>query len=222
MTERAGTVGVLVTDERPLSRLGLRTLLDGCADLRVVAETDSAAACLAGICSAAPDVVVISLTPVTEALRVAAELRGRDGSLGIVVLTPTEADDVLFRAMETGVSAYVSDRTGPEELLSAIRHAAVAARSFTATGLAGAVNRRRGATDRFGLSRREREVLELLRQGRSIPAIAGTLFISLSTAKTYVTRLYDKLGVSNRAEALMAGLRHGLITAEETGTEVPA
>jgi DNA-binding NarL/FixJ family response regulator len=71
--------------------------------------------------------------------------------------------------------------------------------------------RRQSTTERLALSPREREVLALLQDGVSIPAIARTLYVSPSTAKTYVSRLYEKLGASNRAQALMAALRNGLI-----------
>ncbi|HXZ64197.1 MAG TPA: LuxR C-terminal-related transcriptional regulator, partial [Streptosporangiaceae bacterium] len=92
-----------------------------------------------------------------------------------------------------------------------IRHAAVAASSFTASGLAVAVARRRAMQDRLALSPREAEVLRLLHDGLSVPAIAVEMFISVSTAKTYVARLYEKLGAANRAQALMAAMHHGLI-----------
>ena len=106
-------------------------------------------------------------------------------------------------------------KTAPvEEILCAIRHAAVAASSFTAAGLAMAMARRQSTVARLALSPREREVLMLLRDGESIPAIARTLYVSPSTAKTYVSRLYEKLGASNRAQALMAALRHGLIRSD--------
>lgn len=100
--------------------------------------------------------------------------------------------------------------------MSAIRHSAVAATSFTATGLALALARRtaapdRGATGQLALSPRENEALRLLGAGRSIPEIADTMLVSQSTAKTYVARVYEKLGASNRAQALMTALRRGLI-----------
>ena len=97
------------------------------------------------------------------------------------------------------------------KVLGAIRHAAVAASSFTASGLAVALARRAPRAGRLALSPRETEVLRLLRDGLSVPAIALEMFISLSTAKTYVARLYEKLGAANRAQALMTAMHHGLI-----------
>jgi DNA-binding NarL/FixJ family response regulator len=72
------------------------------------------------------------------------------------------------------------------------------------------MRRKHAATDSVLLSPRESQVLALLREGRSVPEVAATLYVSLSTAKTYVARLYDKLGSSNRAQALMTAVRLGL------------
>jgi len=127
------------------------------------------------------------------------------------VLTSQDEDDVLFRALETGVSAFVAKTAGVDEILASIRHAAVAASSFTASGLAKAVARRRTTQQRLALSPREAEVLRLLGDGQSVPTIARAMFISQSTAKTYVARLYEKLGAANRAQALMTAVHHGLI-----------
>jgi DNA-binding NarL/FixJ family response regulator len=101
------------------------------------------------------------------------------------------------------------------EVLAAIRHASVAASSFTASGLPDVLARRHLARERFGLSPREMQVLRMLRDGMSVPAVAGTMFIAQSTAKTYVARLYDKLGAVNRAQALMIAAHHGLIRYEQ-------
>lgn len=184
-------------------------------DLEVVAEASTAAEAPGVIAATAPDVVTVDVAlPDQDGLRLARELRGRHPGLGIVVLTSQGEDDVLFRALETGASAFVGKTAPVGEILCAIRHAAVAASSFTAAGLATAMARRQSTAERLALSPREREVLELLRDGVSIPAIARTLYVSPSTAKTYVSRLYDKLGASNRAQALMAALRNGLIRSD--------
>ena len=165
----------------------------------------------------APDVVTIDSTlPDGDGMRLARDFRDTDADLGIVMLTSRGEDDVLFRAMETGVSAFVAKIAPVEEVLAAIRHAAVAASSFTAAGLAVAITRRRTVRARLALSPREAEVLQLLRDGLSIPAIALAMYISQSTAKTYVARLYDKLGATNRAQALMTAMRHGLIGYEDS------
>ncbi len=205
-------IKVVVVDGHTLTRLGLTTLAAANPDLEVVAEASTGAEAVDVIASLAPDVVTVAVgLPDGDGLRLARDLRDRYPSLGIVVLTAQGEDDVLFRALETGASAFVGKSAPVEEIICAIRHAAVAASSFTAAGLATAMARRQSTAARLVLSPREREVLMLLRDGVSIPAIARTLYVSPSTAKTYVSRLYEKLGASNRAQALMAALRTGLI-----------
>ncbi|NUT97948.1 MAG: response regulator transcription factor [Saccharothrix sp.] len=210
-------IRVVVVDGHTLTRFGLRTLTATAPDIEIAAEATTAAAAPAVVATTAPDVVTIDVAlPDGDGLRLARDLRDRRDDLGIVMLTSLGEDDVLFRALETGTSAFVAKTAPVEEVLAAIRHASVAASSFTASGLAGALARKRSTDDRLALSPREREVLALLRDGTSIPSIARSLYVSQSTAKTYVSRLYEKLGASNRSQALMAALRAGLIRTEQS------
>lgn len=205
-------IRLTVVDAHTLIRYGLRELLSHHPDIEIVAECGSAAEAAPAVATARPDVVTMESTlPDGDGLRLAWELRDSYPGLGIVILTAHSDDTMLFRAVESGASAFVAKTAPAGELLAAIRHAAASATSFSASGLAAALTRRRELADRLALSRREAEVLRLLRDGMSIPAISRRMFISQSTAKTYVARLYDKLGASNRAQALMAALRHGLI-----------
>jgi len=214
-------IHLAVVDGQTLIRYGLRELVAQQSDIEIVAESQSAADAAAMVAAARPDVVTIDVRlPDGDGLRLARELRSRHADLGIVILTSQHEDDLLFRALECGLSAFVAKTAPLEELLCAIRHAAVAASSFTASGLAMAVARRHATQDRLALSPREKEVLRLLHDGLSVPAIAAQMFISVSTAKTYVARLYEKLGAANRAQALMAALHHGLIQYhEDTSSE---
>jgi len=220
-------ITVVVIDGHTLTRYGLTRLVSADEDITVTGECGLAAEAQDLVESTRPDVVVLDVAlPDADGLQLARELRDRHAELGIVVLTAQAEDDVLFRALETGVSAFV-DKTAPNtEVLGAIRHAAVAAASFTATGLMRALARRgqvagvvkevaeSPAVACLALSPRELEVLSLLATGISVPAIAGAMFVSLSTAKTYVSRVYEKLGATNRANAIMIGLRLGLISSE--------
>jgi DNA-binding NarL/FixJ family response regulator len=205
-------IHLAIVDGQTLIRYGLRGLVAQHSDIEIVAECQSVAEAPKMIAAARPDVVTVDVAlPDGDGLRLASEFRDRYADLGIVMLTSQQDDDVLFRALETGVSAFVAKTAPLEEVLCAIRHAAVAPSSFTASGLATAVARRRSMQDRLALSPRETEVLRLLHEGLSVPAIALEMFISVSTAKTYVARLYEKLGAANRAQALMTALHHGLI-----------
>jgi DNA-binding NarL/FixJ family response regulator len=212
-------IHLAIVDGQTLTRFGLGVLVAQSSDIEIVAESQSAADASAMIAATRPDVVTIDVAlPDGDGLRLAQQLRDRYSDLGIVMLVSRQEDDVLFRALETGVSAFVSKTAPLNEVLCAIRHAAVAPLSFTASGLKLAVNRRRSMQDRLTLSPRETQVLGLLHDGLSTPAIASEMFISLSTAKTYVSRLYDKLGATSRAQALMSALHHGLIQYHDDGS----
>lgn len=215
-------IRIVVIDAHTLTRYGLSGLVARHDDMEIVAETGSATQARRMVGSIKPDVVTIDAAlPDGDGLQLARELRDRYCDLGIVVLTSLGEDDVLFRALDTGASAFVSKTAPVDEVLGAIRHAAVAATSFTATGLVDALARRRTAVSRFSLSPREREVLSLLRDGHSIPSIARAMYVSQSTAKTYVARLYDKLGATSRAQAVVTALRYGLIRFDDPAP-VPA
>jgi DNA-binding NarL/FixJ family response regulator len=209
------TIRLAVIESQTLVRYGLRELITRHSDVEIVAECVSAAEVPRALSVARPDVVTVDVNlPDGDGLQLARELRDRRADLGIVILTSRDQDDMLFRALETGVSAFVAKTAPVEEVLAAIRHSAVAASSFTASGLAIALARRREATGRLALSPREMAVLRLLRDGLSIPAIALQMYISQSTTKTYVARLYQKLGAANRAQALMAAVQYGLVSCE--------
>jgi DNA-binding NarL/FixJ family response regulator len=208
-------IRLVVVDGHTLTRYGFQELVAKQPDMEIVAECGLAADAPAVLADFRPDVVTVDVAlPDADGLQLARELRDHYPELGIVILTSKGQDDVLFRALETGVSAFVPKTAPVEELLAAIRHAHVAASSFTAAGLARALSRRQAARSNLFLSGRETEVLGLLQRGLSIPAIALQMYISPSTTKTYVSRLYEKLGAANRAQALMIAFRHGLIVVD--------
>ena len=131
--------------------------------------------------------------------------------MGLVVLTMHGDDDVLFAAIDAGASSLVLKGAHLDELLTAVRRAAVTPDVFSAAGLGEAMRRRSRAPAPL-LTKREAEVLTLLGEGLSVQQVARRLFLSESTVKTHVAKVYDKLGVTNRAQAIMAGIRLGLVT----------
>jgi DNA-binding NarL/FixJ family response regulator len=206
------TIRLMVVDGHTLTRYGFRELVAQQPDMEIVAECSLAAEVSLAVAALEPDVVTVDVSLADgDGLELARELRDRYCDLGIVILASKDQDGVLFRALEIGVSAFVAKTAPLPEVLSALRHASVAPSSFTAAGLALALSRRQTTRTRLALSARESEVLELLYSGMSIPAIAMRMYISPSTAKTYVSRLYEKLGATNRAQALMIAFRTGLI-----------
>ena len=119
-------------------------------------------------------------------------------------------DEHLFAALEAQASAFVAKSAPTDEVLSAARHAASSPHAFTAADLPGAMRRRMDPA-KPRLSAREQEVLDLLGQGLTIPVLAKRLYISESTAKTYASKLYEKLGAHNRSQALVEAVRLGLL-----------
>ena len=208
-------IRVVVVDGHTLTRFGLLRVVGEQADIAVVGDSGLGREAVGVVEAVRPDVVVLDTAlPDADGLLIARELRDRYDGLGIVLLTSNGEDDALFRALELGVSAFVTKTAPITEVLAAIRHAAVSAKSFLASGLGQAFARRQLAEPATVLSPRETEVLVLPGRGLTIPAIASRIFVSSSTAKTYVARVYEKLGASNRAQALMAGVRLGLISEE--------
>jgi DNA-binding NarL/FixJ family response regulator len=208
---RGGPVRLMVVDSHPLVRWALTQIAQGHSDFVNAGEAGTSAEAVALAYAVKPDVATIDCsTPDGEGWALAKKLRESYPTMGIVILTSDPTDQMLFRALELGASAFLSKSAAISDVLAAIRHAASSPGSFIATGLAAALQRKREPVEQLSLSPREREILILLRDGMSVPAIASQLFVSLSTAKTYVARLYEKLGARNRAQALMTAVRLGM------------
>jgi DNA-binding NarL/FixJ family response regulator len=214
-------IRLVVVDEHTLVRWALMQIVADQPGIEMVGEAASAGDALNQAFAFKPDVVTIDCSqPNGGGWQLTADLRARYPLLGIVILTAASSDNELLHALDSGASAFVSKSAPIQEVMSAIRHASVAPSAFTAAGLGPALRRRRESTERMMLSPRERQILLLLHDGMSVPKIAEQLFVSLSTAKTYVARLYDKLGARNRAQALMSAVRLGMF--EEYRTAVVA
>jgi DNA-binding NarL/FixJ family response regulator len=203
-------IRLLVVDEHALIRLGLTRLLAGIADIDLVGEAGTVAEARLLIEETRPTVVMFDTAlPDGDGWDLARTLRAADPTLGLVLLSSSGDDTAMTRALDEGLSAYVAKDAQPAQVLAAVRHAAQAPRSFNAVGLAAALARRRASIGL--LSQRERQVLSLMRDGISLPGIAGRLAVSEATVKTYVARLYTKLRVNNRSQALMAAVTQGLL-----------
>jgi DNA-binding NarL/FixJ family response regulator len=202
---------VVLVDDHELIRHGLRRAFERTGDFTVVGEAGSVADALTLIKEQAPDVVIFDVRlPDGSGLDAARQVRDGNPSVGIVVLTMYAGDDQLFGALEAGASAFVPKSAPADDVIAAARHAAVSPRAFSAKDLAAAMQRRLSPTGPQ-LSPREREVLGLLADGLGVAAISKQLFISESTTKTHISKVYEKLGAANRAQALMTAMRLGLI-----------
>ena len=211
---------VLLVDDHELIRHGLRRAFESDPGFAVVGEASRVDEAISQAAALKPDVVVLDIRlPDGSGLDAARALREAHPDMGIVVLTMYAGDDHLFGALDARASAFVAKDAPADDVLAAARHAASAPTSFVAADLSSALRRRLSLTA-IQLTPRERNVLDLLAQGLTIAALAKQLYVSESTAKTHISNLYEKLGAANRAQALMAAIRHGLITAPgSTGNE---
>jgi DNA-binding NarL/FixJ family response regulator len=208
------SIRLVAVDAHVLLRLGLARVVAGYGDIELVGEAASAAQAESVIVEARPDVVTIdAVLSDADGISTARRLREISPDLGVVMLSAVNDDGLLYRSLDAGLSAYVTKAAPISAVLAAIRHAAVTPHAFTAPGLSSALSRRRGQGGL--LSQREREVLSLMRDGLSLPVIAQRLEVSEATVKTYVSRLYSKLRVNNRSQALMAAVNQGLLVSAE-------
>lgn len=204
-------IRVLLVDDHALIRQGVRRAFEQTDDLEVVAEAASTAEALALARATSPDVAVVDINLGDgSGIDLVRQLRAGRADVGLVVLTMYDGDEHLFAALEAGASAYVLKGAPSEDVVAAARAAVASPSSFTANDLAGAMRRRMQAPA-VQLTDREDDVLQLLGQGLSVAQVAQRLYISPSTAKTHMSKLYDKLGAANRTQAVMNAVRLGLL-----------
>ena len=204
------SVTVLLVDDHPLVRDGVAHLLrDGGLDVIGEASSFAEGTRMAEVLRADVMVVDVSLGD-GSGLDLVALVRAARPTMGIVVLTMHGDDETLLGALDAGASSLVLKTSSSEEVLAMVRQAAAAPDSFTAVGLADAL-RRRSTQVRPNLTARELEVLERLAVGDSVAGMAKRLYMSESTVKTHIAKLYAKLGAHNRASAVMAAIKTGVI-----------
>ncbi|MBD8869150.1 response regulator transcription factor [Nocardioides donggukensis] len=206
------TTRVVLVDDHELIRHGLARAFERDPNMQIVGQAANVVQALALFEQLRPDVLVTDLQlPDGTGFDIIRSIRQDSDEVGLVMLTMHSGDDQIFAAMEAGASAFVGKDAPSSEVVSAARHARVSPKTFLCAGLAGAMMRR-ASDDRPRLSEREQEVLDLLADGLGTAAIAGRLYMSESTAKTHIARIYQKLGATNRAQALVTSMRIGLLS----------
>jgi DNA-binding NarL/FixJ family response regulator len=202
-------IRVVVVDDHPVVRAGLRGMLAPHPDIEVAGEASSAAGAVTAVLEHRPDVVLMDLRmPGTDGVQATRLVLARQPRCRVVVLTTYDNDADILHAVEAGASGYLLKDASPEELARAIRAAAAGGSVLAPSVAAKLVSRLRSPPV---LSPREIEVLRLVSTGQTNAEIGRALFISEATVKTHLLRAFSKLSVSDRTAAVTAALALGIL-----------
>ncbi|MDX3355398.1 response regulator transcription factor [Streptomyces sp. ME01-24h] len=222
---------VLIVDDDPLVRSGLRMMLSGAEDVEVVGEAADGAEVLPLVDAHRPDLVLMDIRmPRMDGLRATAELRRRTRPPEVLILTTFTTDGYVLEALRAGAAGYVLKHTPPAQIVAAVRNIAAGEPVLSPAAvkqLIGAVTTAGGtaAGDDPGarpddrdeaerllglLGQREREVALAVAQGRTNAEIAASLYMSVPTVKAHVSHILTKLGLNNRVQIALVVYRAGL------------
>lgn len=208
---------VLIADDHPLFRKGMRSLLETMPDVTLIGEAKSGREAVELALAHQPDIILMDLQmPDGSGLAATRELNKRSPNIRILVVTLFEDDDSIFTALRAGAHGYILKDADEEDMMRAIRAVGQGEAIFSpaiATRLIDyfATTRRQIPQEVFPeLTEREREILTLIARGESNAAIAEQLVISLKTVRNHVSNIYNKLQVADRAQAAIRARDAGL------------
>jgi len=214
-------IRVLIADDSPVFRRGLRTVLSGEADIEVIAEAENGEEAIAKAEEHAPDVVLMDVRmPRINGIEAARAIRDSSPATKIVMLTVSDDDDDLYAAIKAGANSYLLKELAVEEVPEAIRAAAkgqsVISPAMASKLLSEYTALARKASERQqlaapGLTARELEVLKAVAKGASNREIGEMLFISENTVKNHVRNILEKLHLHSRWEAVLYAMREGVL-----------
>ncbi|MFD4743497.1 response regulator [Streptomyces virginiae] len=207
------TVRLLLADDHPVVRAGLRAVLDTEADFAVVAEAATAERAVELAAREPVDVVLMDLQfgpgPGMHGSEATALITARPGAPRVLVLTTYDTDADILAAVEAGASGYLLKDAPPEELAAAVRTAAAGQSALAPAVALRLMDRMR--TPAEALTKRELEVLQLVADGLSNQQISKRLFLSQATVKSHLVHIYAKLGVDSRTSAVATAATRRLI-----------
>jgi DNA-binding NarL/FixJ family response regulator len=213
-------ITTFIADDQAMVRQGFGALLSAQPDIRVLGDAANGREAVTGVLALAPDVVLMDVRmPEMNGLDAAREILAQTTSR-VLMLTTFDIDDYVYAALRAGASGFLLKDAPAEELIRAVRviHAgeALLAPSVTRRLIADLVSRRaapRRCTDELArLTPRETEVLELMARGLSNAEIATGLVVSEETVKTHVGKVFSKLGLRDRAQAVVIAYESGLVS----------
>jgi two-component system, NarL family, response regulator len=205
----SGKISVVIADDHPIVRMGLRALIEAQPDMVLLAETEGGAAAVEAFTTHRPDVMLVDLRmPGMSGRDVITAVRNVVPDARIIVLTSFDGDEDVFRAVQAGARGYLLKAAPPDDVLKAIRAVYAGGRLIApdvAARLADRVNSP-------SLTSREVAVLELVAKGLSNKEIAAALSLAEDTVKNHLKHVFAKLEVSDRTEAVLLAVQRGIIT----------
>jgi DNA-binding NarL/FixJ family response regulator len=203
-------IRILVVDDHPIVRGGIVALLADADDMTVIGEAPDGEAAVTMALELEPDLVLMDLRmPGIDGDEATARILAERPGIRVVILTTYETDASILTAIEAGASGYLLKAAPQEELLAGIR--SVARGEVALAPSIAAMLVKRVATPTVSLSPREKQVLALVAQGDSNPAIAGKLFVTEATVKTHLLHAFEKLEVNDRTRAVTKAMELGLL-----------
>jgi len=212
-------ISVVVVDDEPLIRSGLRAIIDAEPDLAVVGEAGDGAEVLPVVRRTRPDVVLMDVRmPAVDGIQATRLLLdGLDPAPRVLVVTTFENDDYVYDALRAGASGFLLKRTPPDDIIAAIRTVAgseslLFPEAIRSLALAHApAGPQQSGLEQFQLTDREQEVLRLMARGLSNAEIAAELILGVQTIKTHVANLLAKLGARDRTQAVILAYESGFV-----------
>jgi len=205
---------IVIADDDPLVRMGLRAILGSEPGWEVVAEAGNGEEAVAAVREHTPDVVLMDVRmPTMDGLAATREITSEGLATAVLVLTTFEVDEYVFEAMRSGAAGFVLKRVPPTELIEAVRIVA-AGESLLFPASTRAVIERFATAEGVELpelTEREQAVLRELARGRSNQEIASGLFVSVETVKSHVASVLMKLGVRDRTQAVIVAYESGFV-----------
>ena len=214
-------IRVAIVDDQAIVRAGLARILSPADGFEVVADCADGRRAVEELPALRPDVVLMDIRmPAMDGIAATAQLRGLDDPLEVLVLTTFGEDEVLWGAIEAGAAGFVLKDSTAEDLIAAVRAVAGGAAWFDPAVAPRLLERYRrvvapGARDAARLdllTDREHDVLRLMARGATNAEIGATLFVAEATVKTHVGSIFGKLGVRDRAAAIVFAYDHGVVT----------
>ena len=203
-------IRILVADDHPIVRGGIVALLDAATDMTVVGQAATGLEAVELALALAPDLVLMDLRmPGIDGDEATARILAAQPSIRVVVLTTYETDASILTAIEAGASGYLLKAAPEAEILEGLRSVARGEVALAPAIAALLVSRVRQPA--VSLTPRETEILRLVAQGHSNPAIAVLLYLGEATVKTHLLHAFEKLGVSDRTRAVTRAMELGLL-----------